>query len=51
MEKSVGVSPIITWSCTGNWRKILGIVGMIISIPTVITLQVVFKHFVFEEVE
>lgn len=51
MEKSVGVSPIITLVALAIGARFLGIVGMIISIPTVITLQVVFKHFVFEEAE
>jgi len=49
MEKSVGVSPIVTLVALAIGARFLGIVGMIISIPTVITLQVIFKHFVFEK--
>ncbi|HET7099318.1 MAG TPA: AI-2E family transporter [Patescibacteria group bacterium] len=49
MEKSVGVSPIVTLVALAIGARFLGIVGMIISIPTVIALQVIFKHFVFKK--
>lgn len=45
MEKSVGVSPIITLLALAIGARLSGITGMIISIPLVITLQVVFNSF------
>ena len=46
MEKSVGVSPIITLLALSIGFRIAGITGMIISIPIVITIQVMTKpHF------
>ena len=47
MEKSVGVSPIITLLALGVGLKVAGIVGVLISVPVVITLQVLLKEFVF----
>ncbi len=49
MEKSVGVSPIITLIALAIGARFAGIVGMIISIPTVITLQVLAKTYLFKE--
>ena len=49
MEKSTGVSPIITLVALAIGERFLGVVGMIISIPMVITLQIIFKHLVFEK--
>lgn len=43
MEKSVGVSPIIILLSLAIGLKIAGVVGVIISIPVVITLQVIAK--------
>ncbi len=43
MEKSVGVSPIITLLALTIGFKVAGIVGVLISIPVVITLQVLAK--------
>lgn len=49
MQKSVGVSPIITLIALAIGARFAGIVGMIISIPTVITLQVVLKKYLYKE--
>lgn len=49
MEKSVGVSPIVTLVALAIGARFLGIVGMIISIPTVITLQVLAKEYLVKE--
>ncbi len=46
MERSVGVAPIITLVALATGLKIAGITGVLISIPVVITLQVLIKkHF------
>lgn len=45
MEKSVGVSPIITLVSLAIGARIAGVTGMIISIPSVITLQVLIKEY------
>ena len=46
MERSVGVAPIITLIALAIGLKIAGITGVLISIPVVITLQVLIKkHF------
>jgi len=45
MEKSVGVSPIITLVALAIGARIAGVTGMIISIPSVITLQVLVKEY------
>ncbi len=49
MEKSVGVSPIITLIALAIGARFAGVVGMIISIPTVITLQVFLKTYLIKE--
>ncbi len=49
MEKSVGVSPIITLVALAIGARLAGIVGMIISVPTVIILQVFLKEYFFKE--
>lgn len=49
MEKSVGVSPIVTLVALAIGARLAGIVGMIISVPTVITLQVVLKHYFIKD--
>lgn len=41
MEKSVGVAPIITLIALSVGARLAGITGMIISIPLVITIQVI----------
>lgn len=47
MEKSVGVSPIVTLVALAIGGRLAGIAGMIISLPSVIILQVLIKeHFI-----
>lgn len=43
MEKSVGVSPILTLIALAIGARLEGIVGMIISIPVLITIQVILS--------
>ena len=45
MEKSVGVSPLIILISIAIGAKLLGIMGVIISVPFVITLQVLLKEY------
>jgi len=46
MERSVGVSPIVTLLSLAIGLQIAGITGVLISVPVVITLQVLVKrHF------
>lgn len=45
MEKSAGVSPIVTLIALAIGSKIAGVTGMIISIPFVVTLQVLVKEY------
>lgn len=45
MEKSVGVSPIVTLLSLAIGFKLAGIVGAAISIPVVITLQVLSRQY------
>lgn len=49
MEKSVGVSPIITLVALAIGARLAGITGMIISIPSVITLQVLIKEYFIKD--
>jgi predicted PurR-regulated permease PerM len=49
MEKSAGVSPLITLIALVVGLKLAGIVGAIISIPVVITIQVLTKYFLVKE--
>jgi predicted PurR-regulated permease PerM len=49
MEKSVGVSPIITLVAISIGARLAGIVGVIISVPMVITLQVFVKEYLVKE--
>ena len=49
MEKSVGVSPIITILALSIGGRIAGIVGIIISVPVVITLNVLIKEYFNKE--
>ena len=49
MEKSVGVSPIITLLALAIGARVAGIVGMIISVPSVITLQVLIKQYFIKD--
>lgn len=45
MEKSVGVNPVITLFSLAVGFRVAGIVGMIISIPIIISLQVVLSKY------
>lgn len=49
MEKSVGVSPIITLIALAIGARLAGVVGMIISVPSVIAFQVFSKHYFLKE--
>lgn len=49
MEKSIGVSPIVTLIALSIGARLAGIVGVIISVPTVITLQVLAKKYLVKE--
>lgn len=49
MEKSVGVSPIVTLVALAIGARIAGITGMIISVPSVIALQVFVKEYFVKE--
>lgn len=49
MEKSVGVSPIVTLIALAIGARIAGITGIIISVPSVITLQVLLKEYFIKE--
>ncbi len=46
MEKSVGVSPLVVLLSIAIGARLLGIMGVIISVPLVITLQVLVKEYV-----
>jgi len=45
MEKSVGVSPLVVLVSIAIGARLLGITGVIISVPLVITLQVLVKEY------
>jgi len=45
MEKSVGVSPLVVLVSIAVGARLLGITGVIISVPLVITLQVLVKEY------
>lgn len=47
MEKSVGVNPIITLLALTIGFRIAGVVGIIISVPVVITIRVLSKEYLF----
>lgn len=49
MEKSVGVSPIVTLIALAVGARIAGIIGIMISIPAVITISVLTSHFLLKE--
>jgi len=49
MEKSVGVSPIITLISIAIGARLAGVVGVIISVPMVIALQVTVKQFLIKD--
>ncbi|MEK7113016.1 MAG: AI-2E family transporter [Patescibacteria group bacterium] len=47
MEKSVGVSPIVTLLALAIGFRIAGVVGAVISVPVVLTIQVLSKKYLF----
>lgn len=47
MQKSVGVNPIITLLALAIGFKLAGVIGMAISIPVFITVQVIAKEYFF----
>jgi predicted PurR-regulated permease PerM len=49
MEKSVGVSPLVTLISLAVGARLAGVVGAIISVPVVITLQVLAKKYLVKE--
>lgn len=49
MEKSVGVSPIITLIALAIGLRLAGIIGVVISVPVVITLQVLGKEYLVKD--
>lgn len=51
MEKSVGVAPIVTLLSLAIGVRVAGVAGMIISVPTVIALQVVLGNFFTKRLE
>lgn len=49
MEKSVGVSPIVTLIAITVGARLAGFVGVIISVPVVITLQVLASEYLIKD--
>jgi predicted PurR-regulated permease PerM len=49
MEKSVGVSPIVILVALAVGARLAGVTGMIISVPSVITLQILLKRYLVKE--
>jgi predicted PurR-regulated permease PerM len=47
MEKSVGVSPIVTLLALAIGFRLAGVIGIIISIPLVLTIQTLSKIYLF----
>jgi len=45
MEKSIGVSPIITLLALAIGFRLAGVVGIVMSVPVVISIQVVIKRY------
>jgi predicted PurR-regulated permease PerM len=49
MEKSAGVSPLLTLIALAVGARLAGVVGAIISVPVLITLQVIIKRYFVKE--
>ena len=49
MENTVGLSPLVILVALAVGARLLGITGILISIPFVITLQVLAKEYLFKE--
>jgi predicted PurR-regulated permease PerM len=45
MEKSIGVSPIITLLALAIGFRLAGVVGIVMSVPVVISIQVIVKRY------
>ena len=45
MERSVGISPIVTLMALTIGFRVAGITGVVLSVPVVITLRVLFRHY------
>jgi len=45
MEKSIGLSPIVILIALAIGARLAGVVGMLISVPGVITIQLMIKHY------
>ena len=49
MEKSAGVSPIVTLLSLAVGFRIAGVVGVVISVPVVLTVQVLLSKYLFSK--
>ncbi len=49
MGKSVGISPIVIMLSLAIGQRLAGVVGMIISIPVMITIQVILSEYFFKD--
>jgi len=49
MQKSAGVSPIVVLIAITIGAKLLGVMGVIVAVPVVITLQVLLKNYLVKE--
>lgn len=49
MGRSVGISPVIILMALAIGQRLAGVVGMLISVPLVITLQVILKDYLFKK--
>jgi len=49
MEKSVGVSPIVTLLSLAIGFRLAGVVGVIMSVPVVISIQILVKRFILSK--
>jgi len=49
MQSSVGVSPVVTLLALVTGLKLAGATGALVSVPVVITLQVLLEEFVFKK--
>jgi predicted PurR-regulated permease PerM len=45
MEKSVGVNPIITLASLAIGFRLMGVIGALISVPIVLTIQIITKEY------
>jgi predicted PurR-regulated permease PerM len=45
MEKSVGVNPIVTLASLAIGFRLMGIIGALVSVPVVLTIQIIIKEY------